>query len=73
MRRGDNWKIGELEDVRPCDGCGEDYVFLVGEDPGKCGRCLRFDREISEAGRAARRSHRLVVSLRDGVQQRRRG
>ena len=44
-----HWHLGELEDVRPCDGCGRDYVFLVGEDPGMCAGCLRLERQLHEA------------------------
>lgn len=52
------WHLGELEDVRPCDGCGRDYVFLIGEDPGKCPACLRLERQLHEGVRAVNRQMR---------------
>ncbi len=58
MKRIDDRIVGELEDVRPCDNCGDDYVFLIGEDPGKCGTCLRTVRQLAEAEKVLRREGR---------------
>lgn len=34
--------------MRPCDHCGEDYVFLIDEDPGECPDCHRATGQLYE-------------------------
>lgn len=40
--------LGDYEDVRNCNGCGEAYRFVVGEDDGYCDDCLKRGRPSSD-------------------------
>lgn len=31
--------IGDDQDERDCNGCGQSYVFVVGQDTGYCAGC----------------------------------
>jgi len=55
--------IDETTDIRPCDVCGTDYEFTIGEDTGQCPTCHRALVAASLA--AQRQRERIRAAIRE--------